>query len=111
LQEYFNIEYPENTPEEEKTLENAILIPKVLKIKLHNGDILEVPVCTLVSMNHMDIKNINIKTEIEIKNLKQKDILMCAKNNGKKPSINLDINLESIEVSENINRLIQKFNI
>lgn len=108
------IEIDENGEGDDKDiqcpLENVILTPK--KIKIRNDDtIIEVPLCTLLNMNYMDVKDVNIKTDIEMKTLRSDDVLLCAKHKENTPKIHLDINLQNTDISENMHRLIHKFHL
>ncbi len=111
LKQYFKVTFPDHLSVEEQNLDNAILVPKMVTVQMPSGESLKVPLCTLTRMNRIDLKNINVKTSLEIKQLKPAEIVTCSKHNHRHSTIELDIDLESVEPTENVQRIIQKFHI
>jgi hypothetical protein len=110
MKQYFKVTFPDHLTEEEKCLDNAILVPRMVKVQTPSGDIIDVPLCTLTTMNRIDLKKVNVKASLEIKQMNPSEIVTCLKHKHN-PTIELDITLESIETSENVQRIIQKFHI
>jgi hypothetical protein len=114
LQQFFHFERErrESTDdEEEKGLDGITLVPKCIKIRTSEHEIKSIPICSLVNVNFLDIKDVNIKTKVEIKNIKSDDITTCTRHNENTPYLELDMKMTSVDVSENISRFIHKFHL
>lgn len=105
LHQFFDIE-----GDEEKGLEEMILTPKTIRVRV-GDEVQAIPICSLVNVHFMDVKDVHIKTAVEIKQMQCGNITTCNKHKKSGPVLELDINMTSIDVSENVARFIHKYHL